>query len=86
MKDNSFSIHSIRSKLSILTALAIIITGFMMILIYSPNVKSEISSMSQNYLMDLSTSYGKVIDSEIENKGVKRALVGEELNKHLNGV
>ncbi len=86
MKDNLFSIHSIRSKLSILTALAIIITGFMMIFIYSPNVKSEISSMSQNYLMDLAISYGKVIDSEIENKGVKQALGGEELDKHLNGV
>lgn len=79
-------IHSIRAKMSLLVALAIIITGILMVLIYSPNVKDEIATLSQHYLNDLSLSYGMVVEDEIENFGADKALAPEELEKHLNGV
>lgn len=86
MREKTRTIHSIRSKLCLFTALAILITGILMMMIYSPNVKNVVSSMSQNYLLDLSASYGMVVESEIETLGVEKALSGEELDMHLSGV
>lgn len=86
MKQKVGVIHSIRTKLCLLVALAILITGILMILIYSPNVKEEIASITQNYLYDLSISYGMVVEDEIENIGVDEALTSKELERHLSGV
>lgn len=80
------TINSIRTKMSALVATAIVVTGVLMILIYSPNVKTEISELSQNYLKDLAVSYGLVIDNEIDNVGVEEALSAELLTKYLAGI
>ncbi len=86
MKQKVGVIHSIRTKLCLLVALAILITGILMILTYSPNVKEEIASITQNYLQDLSISYGMVVEDEIENIGLEKALTKEELGRHLGDV
>lgn len=86
MKQKVGMIHSIRTKLCLLVALAILITGILMILTYSPNVKEEVASITQNYLYDLSVSYGMVVEDEIENIGVDEALTSKELERHLSGV
>lgn len=86
MKQKVGVIHSIRTKLCLLVALAILITGILMILTYSPNVKEEIASITQNYLQDLSISYGMVVEDEIENIGLEKALTKEELERHLGDV
>lgn len=86
MKQKVGVIHSIRTKLCLLVALAILITGILMILTYSPNVKEEVASITQNYLHDLSISYGMVVEDEIENIGVDEALTSKELERHLSGV
>ncbi len=80
------TLHSVRTKLAALVALAILMVGVIMILIYSPNVKGEITEISQHYLHDLALSYGMVIDDEINILGVDKALVPEELATHLDGV
>lgn len=86
MKQKVGVIHSIRTKLCLLVALAILITGILMILTYSPNVKEEVASITQNYLHDLSISYGMVVEDEIENIGIDEALTSKELERHLSGV
>ncbi len=80
------TLHSVRTKLSALVALAIFATGIIMILIYSPNVKNEITEISQHYLHDLALSYGMVLDDEIHLIGKDKALDAEELALHLDGV
>lgn len=80
------TVNSVRTKLSALIAAAIIVTGVMMMLIYSPNVKSEISGISQNYLKDLAEAYGLVIDNEIDIVGEEEALSAELLTKYLAGI
>ncbi len=80
------TLHSVRTKLAALVALAILMVGVIMILIYSPNVKGEITEISQHYLHDLALSYGMVIDDEINILGVDKALTPEELATHLDGV
>ncbi|MBQ9983542.1 MAG: methyl-accepting chemotaxis protein [Lachnospiraceae bacterium] len=80
------TLHSVRTKLAALVALAILVVGVVMILIYSPNVKDEMTVMSQHYLHDLALSYGMVIDDEIDMLGKDAALDSEELAEHLDGV
>lgn len=86
MKEKVGVIHSIRTKMCLLVALAIFVTGVLMILTYSPNVKKEVASVTQNYLQDLSISYGMVVENEIENIGIEKALSKEELGKRLSDV
>lgn len=86
MKEKVGVVHSIRTKMCLLVALAILITGILMILTYSPNVKKEVATMAQNYLQDLAISYGMVVEDEIENMGREKALSKDELEKHLKGI
>lgn len=80
------TLHSIRTKIAALVALAIFATGVIMIFIYSPNVKTEIAEIAQHYSHDLALSYGMVIDDEIHLIGKEKALDAEELASHLDGV
>ncbi|MBO5088876.1 MAG: hypothetical protein J6C01_09385 [Lachnospiraceae bacterium] len=80
------TLHSVRTKIAALVAAAILLVGIVMILIYSPNVKNEMTTMAQHYLHDLALSYGRVIDDEIDMIGVDKALDAEELARHLDGV
>ena len=79
-------IHSIRTKILSLLAIAIAITGLIMISIYSPNVKQEITTLSQNYLHDLALSYGMVLNDSINILGTEQALTAENLTSLFDGV
>ena len=78
--------HSIKVRLSLLVSVAIIATGLLMVFTYSPNVKNELSTMSQNYLNDLALAYGTMLDDDITSIGVENALEPDNLSAHLNGV
>lgn len=78
-------IHSIRTKILSLLAIAIAITGLIMISIYSPNVKQEITTLSQNYLHDLALSYGMVLNDSLNILGTEQALTAENLTSLFDG-
>ena len=79
-------LHSVRTKIVGLLMLTIIITGTIMIFIYSPNVKNELTGMAQNYLHDLAISYGTVLNDSISIVGKENALTAENLTNLFNGV
>lgn len=78
--------YSIRMKIIFLLALTIATTGLIMILIYSPNVERELTSLSQNYLHDLAISYGMVLNDSINIAGKEQALTAENLTTLFEGV
>ena len=84
--ENVSVMRSIRTKLVVLVAVAIMAAGILMVLTYSPNVKREISSLAKNYLYDLSVSYGAVIGDEVKVKGKDQALTADNLTEKLKGV
>ncbi len=88
--NHSFSkvnfIHSIRTKILSLLAIAIAITGLIMIFIYSPNVEKELTTLSQNYLHDLAISYGMVLNDSINISGKEQALTADNLTLLFDGV
>ncbi len=79
-------LYSIRTKIISLLAFIIAITGFIMIFIYSPNVKRELTSLSQNYLHDLAISYGMVLNDSINVAGREQALSVENLTNLFENV
>lgn len=79
-------LHSIRTKISALVALAILVTGIIMTLIYSPSVEKELTTMAQNYLHDLALSYGMVLNDGIDMFGKEKALTLDELTSLFKGV
>ncbi len=69
MKKGINSAHSIKMKICLLVDVAVILTGLIMIMIYSPNVKKEIGSMCEHYLGDMAEAYGSALDHEIKRAG-----------------
>ena len=76
-------IHSFRGKVFIMIVVAVVFTGALMVWNYSPNVKSSISSISKNYLEDLSEAYGIMLEGEVETVGKEKVLTTEYLSEHL---
>lgn len=64
----------------------IMLTGGLMILIYSPNIKKEITSLNHHYMDDISLAYGEMIDEEIELSSAEEVLTYEFLAEQLDGV
>lgn len=79
-------IHSIMFKVCLAIVFAIVFTGIMMIATYSPNLKTEISSMAKSYLEDLAVSYGSLLDIGIKEDNADSVLDSENLSDILEGV
>lgn len=86
MKEKVKTFQSLKARLAILVILAVLITAFFMTWIYAPNYEKEVVSLSQNYLSDLSLSYGRVLENEIKNLGAEKALSLDNLQDNLAGV
>lgn len=86
MRKKANALQSIRGKLCLLLSAAILVAGIMMIWNYSPNVKKEMASMSQNYLYDLSVSYGMMLEEKLEYAGEEETLSVETLSETLSDV
>ena len=87
MKEKKVSIvYSIKTRLAFLVAVAIIATGLLMVYTYSPKAKAELTTMSQNYLIDLALAYGTILDDEIALEGKEAAFSKEYLFRHFSSV
>ena len=58
----------------------------MMVYTYSPNVKTELTNMSQNYLKDLAFAYGTILHDELLLEGEEAAFSLDYLHRHLDDV
>lgn len=85
MKKNA--IHSIKVKIYLVIDLAVLLTGLMMIINYSSNVKKELGAMTQHYMEDLAIAYGSTLDNEIKRSGDDSGAVlkTDNLSMKLDG-
>ena len=85
MKKNA--IHSIKVKIYLVIDLAVLLTGLMMIINYSSNVKKELGAMTQHYMEDLAIAYGSTLDNEIKRAGDNSGAVlkTDNLSMELDG-
>lgn len=78
--------NSIKTRIGVMTVLMVVLTGVLMIGVYAPNAKKQISNMSQHYLQDLSVAYGRMLDYRISDVGSRKTLAEESLEVRLDGV
>ncbi len=78
--------NSIKTRIGVMTVLMVVLTGVLMIGVYAPNAKKQISSMSQHYLQDLSVAYGRMLDYRISDVGPRKTLSEESLEVRLDDV
>lgn len=85
MKKNA--IHSIKVKIYLVIDLAVLLTGLMMIINYSSNVKKELGTMTQHYMEDIAIAYGSTLDNEIKRSGDDSGAVlkTDNLSMKLDG-
>lgn len=85
-KKGTKHLNSIKTRIGVMIVLMVIVTGVLMISVYAPNAKKQISVMSQNYLKDLSVAYGTMLDYRISDAGPKKALASDSLALRLEDV
>jgi len=86
MGNRTSKLNSIKTRICALVVVVIAVTGMMMIAVYSPNSKKQLSNMSQNYLEDLADAYGKVLELAINDSGLDAVLEPDYLKSLLEGV
>ncbi len=88
MKKKIKNIHSIFVQLNVAFFIVVAITGGLLIWTYSPNIKRELTVVSQNYMNDLSIAYGATLDNEIKKADgdATAVLKADNLYLKLHGV
>lgn len=79
-------LHSIGTLLAVTIGGAVLITGFLLMFIYSKDVKTEMTTMSQHYLHDLVISYGELMEEDVALIGLEKTLEVDSLEEHVGDV
>ncbi len=74
-KKNNNSISSIKTQICLLVDFAVILAGILMMVLYTPKAKSEIQTLTENYMRDLADAYGETLDSQIKSADGKTASI-----------
>ena len=77
---------SLRAQVSFLAIISIIVTGALLIVMYSTQVKKHISSLAQGYVGDIAVSYGTDLHDSIKESDEKKILSMDHLRITLHGV
>lgn len=86
MRERVSFIHSIGTKIRVLVIGAALLVGLLMVWNYSPKMKKQIITTSDNYLNDIAVAYGRWIGENIKNVGTESALAADYLSEFLAGV
>lgn len=81
MKKNFF--HSLKFKLVLLTAVICALLSVILTVFLIRSSKSNYSEIVHNYISDLTTAYGREIDTLVENEGAESILTAEVLQDKL---
>ena len=86
MENKKTKIFSMRYYLIGAMIVMIALTGGLMVWLYSPNIKDEITLLNHHYMDDISLAYGTMIDEEILLTSAEEILTYEYLSHELDDV
>ncbi len=86
MDNKKTKIFSIRYYLIGAMIIMIALTGGLMVWLYSPSIKDEITILNHHYMDDISIAYGHMIDEEILLSSQEDVLTYEFLSHQLDGI
>ena len=84
--NNKEKIFSMRYYLIGAMLLMVALTGGLMVWLYSPSIKDEVTIINHHYMDDISLAYGHMIDEEILLDSSENVLTYEFLAHQLDGV
>ncbi len=86
MRDKISFVHSFGFKIMGLIVLASLAAGLLMLWTYAPNMRTSIINVSDHYMEDVGAAYASLLEEEIADTGVEKALSADYLSQHLAGV
>ncbi len=86
MKERVSFLNSIGTKIRLLVFGAAVLVGLIMVWNYSPKMKKEIITTSDNYLNDIAIAYGHWIEENIKSSSLDAALDADYLSGFLAGI
>ena len=86
MDNKKTKIFSMRYYLIGAMIIMIALTGGLMVWLYSPSIKDEITILNHHYMDDISIAYGHMIDEEILLSSKEDVLTYEFLSHQLDGI
>lgn len=86
MNEKTKTMSSIRTKICIAMLIIGILGGAVLIWAYVPKVKENMTRAAKNNIEDLAISYGMMVDTLVNDKGIDQALSNEELAPLLSDV
>ena len=87
MNQRASKLHSITTQIFISIITAVVLTGVLMILTYSPNISRTITSSVQDYLVDIVDAYGNNMTRNMEAAEYPDSLLkGDYLSKYFENV
>ena len=79
-------IHSIKAKIVALIAVSIIVVVFAIMIVTIPKIRSVVSSLTRNYMLDAAKISGEALDREIALEGYDKTFNFDVLKKELKDV
>lgn len=79
-------LHSLTTYIALSITVIILFTGILMVWLYSPNIKKEITNLNHHYMDDISLAYGTMIHEEVLLTSAEEVLTYEYLAHELNSV
>lgn len=79
MRDKISFVHSFGFKIMGLIVLASLAAGLIMLWTYAPNMRTSIINVSDHYMEDVGAAYASLLEEEIADTGVEKALSADYL-------
>ncbi|MBQ8318200.1 MAG: methyl-accepting chemotaxis protein [Lachnospiraceae bacterium] len=79
-------LHSLTTYMALSMTVIILFTGILMVWLYSPNIKKEITNLNHHYMDDISLAYGHMLDEEILLSDVESIVNYDYLTHQLDGI
>ena len=79
-------LHSIRTKICAIITASVLITGLVLVFMYSFNVKNQLSAMAMHYTEDDTQAYGELLDMQAQDEGEDATLSVDNLKSQLADV
>ena len=80
------TMHSLKMKIFLLVFIAIIFAISLCLLMIVPKSKSNLETVIENYMKDITVVEGENLDRELANEGADTVLSAEALQDDLKGI
>lgn len=86
MKEKLAVLASIKARIFYAQIILTVLSGLVMYFTFAGRTSDAIKDINKNYIEDVAVSYGALVQTEVEDKGIDKGLSAEVLGSVLEGV